>query len=140
MATWFVALLVAILIFDSYLSAIENERWESLSFVIYRCFTIYIITRLVLAMPFFLNKRKKQDPNSKVHYWIISLAVLNLSHQIAGWTWSLLLFLGSYRVLTISEYTNKQVFLLLSVIAIVKDLLTALSILYLHHRMGLREM
>ena len=75
-----------------------------------------------------------------VTIWVISLAFLNLSHQIASFLRAFLIFLSTFSLFTVPKDLDYRVHLSLSIFAIFKDLITALSILYLHHRMGMKEM
>lgn len=91
----YVTLLATVLITNSTMAALSDLKWDSLSFTVYRSLTLFVLIRVVLTLPFFIKQRneKVKDASKAVNYWIISLAVMNVSHQVISLVKSFLTFL-----------------------------------------------
>ena len=103
--------------------------------MIYRLLTIMMLARLGFAIYFFLAKR----PDSSLDIWVFILVFTNLAIQLSTFIWPLLRFLKAIDILSYSADLDITIYKCILIAATINDLLTSLSILYLHHRMGLRQ-
>jgi len=131
-----IVILIAIcLLGNSVAASLGSVRWDSFSFLIYRILTLMMLVRLAFELPFFLKRR----PDLSLDLWVFVLVFFNLAIQFSTFLRPLVRFLSSYGFLPYSDDLDLAVFKCILIASVVTDLLTSLSILYLHHRMGLRQ-
>ena len=104
--------------------------------MLYRISTLFMLARLGFALPFFLSLSRAAP---SVHLWVYFLLFANFAIQLSTFLRPLVIFLSTFGLFTYSPQLDKVVFETIMIGYTVTDLLTSLSILYMHHRMGLRQ-
>ena len=74
-----------------------------------------------------------------VDLWVYFLLFANFAIQLSTFIRPLVIFLSTFGLFTYSAKLDLAVFEIILIMYTVTDLLTSLSILYLHHRIGLRQ-
>jgi hypothetical protein len=104
--------------------------------MLYRISTFFMLARLGFALPFFLSLSRAAP---LVLLWVYFLLFANFAIQLSTFLRPLVILLSTFGLFTYSPQLDLAVFNTIMIMYTVTDLLTSLSILYMHHRMGLRQ-
>ncbi len=130
-----VTLITICLMANSVAASIGSVRWDQFSFMIYRVLTLFMLIKLAFSIPFFLKRKKGES----LDLWVFSLLFVNLAVQLASFVRPMIRFLATFGVINYSSELDYPISFTMKIMLGIADLLTSLSILYLHHRMGLRQ-